>query len=149
MSPQLSLFAVPPEDRRPSSRAHASLLAHAPATRPLAASLPFHHDAPKGTSEVAAKRAFPRAKTHAARILALIVARGRHGLTDDEGQRELGILLQSYVPQRVRLLDDGLVRDSKLRRRTVNGFPAAVWVATTLGDVERRGSDGEALQSGV
>ncbi|MCP3903276.1 MAG: DUF3987 domain-containing protein [Planctomycetes bacterium] len=46
---------------------------------------PAHHNALKGTSEIAARRIAGYSSTQRARILALIRERGPFGLTDDEG----------------------------------------------------------------
>lgn len=89
---------------------------------------PAHHNAPAGTSEVAAKRITGHARTQHARILALIHERGAEGLTDDEGEAQLGIKPQSYTPRRGELVKIGLVVDSGKRRNTDSKRPAAVWV---------------------
>jgi len=87
-----------------------------------------HHRAPPGTSEVAAKRIAGYARTQRECILALIRERGEDGLTDDEGEAELGIKPQSYTPRRGELVEIGCIVDSRRRRLTASGRPAAVWV---------------------
>jgi hypothetical protein len=89
---------------------------------------PAHRNAPKGTSEVAAKMAWPFVKKQAGRVLDYIAARGPEGATDDEGEAALGIKSQSYTPLRGKLVKAGLVEDSGRRRHTSSKRPAAVWV---------------------
>jgi hypothetical protein len=89
---------------------------------------PAHRNAPKGTSEVAARMARHAAPTQAARIIEYLTARGPEGATDDEGEAALGIKCQSYTPRRGALADAGLVVDSGRRRHTTSKRPAAVWV---------------------
>jgi hypothetical protein len=89
---------------------------------------PAHHNAPAGTSGVAAGRIAGHAKDLRARVLAFIVEQGPHGATDDEGEAALGIKPQTYTPRRGELVALGLVVDSGRRRRTASGRPAAVWI---------------------
>ncbi|MBL4591797.1 MAG: hypothetical protein JKY96_07540 [Phycisphaerales bacterium] len=89
---------------------------------------PFHHNAPKGTSEVAAKMIAARTPNQRERIYRAILASGAHGLTDDEGETQLGIFAPSYSARRCELLNMGLIRDTENRRLTQRGCPAAVWV---------------------
>ncbi|MBX3404147.1 MAG: hypothetical protein KF699_12115 [Phycisphaeraceae bacterium] len=89
---------------------------------------PARHNAPAGTSGVAADRIAVHAKDLRARVLAFIVGQGPHGATDDEGEAALGIKCQTYTPRRGELVALGLVVDSGRRRNTVSGRPAAVWV---------------------
>jgi len=87
-----------------------------------------HHRAPRGTSEVAAKLIADHALIQRDRILTLIRESGAKGVTDDEGEAELGIKSQSYTPRRGELVAMGFIVDSRRRRLTVSGRPAAVWV---------------------
>lgn len=89
---------------------------------------PARHNAPAGTSGVAADRIAGHAKDLRARVLAFIVEQGPHGATDDEGETALGIKCQTYTPRRGELVALGLVVDSGRRRNTASGRPAAVWV---------------------
>ena len=89
---------------------------------------PARHNAPPGTSGVAADRIAGHAKDLRARVLAFIVGQGPHGATDDEGEAVLGIKPQTYTPRRGELVALGLVVDSGRRRNTASGRPAAVWV---------------------
>jgi hypothetical protein len=89
---------------------------------------PAHHNAPAGTSGVAADRIARHAKDLRARVLAFIVEQGPHGATDDEGEAVLGIKPQTYTPRRGELVRLRLVVDSGRRRNTASGRPAAVWV---------------------
>ena len=90
---------------------------------------PAHHNAPAGTSDVAADRIAPHAPNLRSQILAFIRSRGPAGATDDEGERALDIRCQTYTPRRGELRELGLVIDSGRRRPTETGRPAAVWVA--------------------
>lgn len=90
---------------------------------------PAHHNAPAGTSDAAARSIAGYAPKLRGRILAFIVARGAEGATDDEGEAALGIIPQTYTPRRGELRRLGLVSDSGVRRKTVTGRSAAVWVA--------------------
>lgn len=89
---------------------------------------PAHHNAPPGTSQIAARRTVSRAPTQRARVHALIRESGADGLTDDEGEALLGLCPQSYTPRRGELVKCGLVVDSERRRNTGSGCPAAVWI---------------------
>ncbi len=91
---------------------------------------PARHNAPSGTSGVAADRIAGHAKDLRARVLAFIVEQGPHGATDDEGEAALGIKPQTYTPRRGELVALRLVVDSGRRRNTASGRPAAVWVTT-------------------
>lgn len=92
---------------------------------------PAHHNAPPGTSSVAADRIAGHARTLRAAVLRFIVAQGPHGATDDEGEAALGIKPQTYTPRRGELVALGLVVDSGRRRNTSSDRPAAVWIAST------------------
>lgn len=89
---------------------------------------PTHHNAPAGTSSIAADRIAGYTKDLRARVLAFIMAQGAHGATDDEGEAVLGIKPQTYTPRRGELVKERLVVDSGRRRNTASGRPAAVWV---------------------
>ena len=93
---------------------------------------PARHNAPSGTSGVAADRIAGHAKDLRARVLAFIVGQGPHGATDDEGEAALGIKCQTYTPRRGELVALGLVVDSGRRRNTASGRPAAVWITATF-----------------
>jgi hypothetical protein len=87
----------------------------------------------KSTSIAAYRNLGPESRTQAARILALIIEVGAHGLTDEEGGIALGIKPQSYTPRRGELTDAGLVRDSGRKRPTSSGCGAIIWVAVKAG----------------
>lgn len=95
---------------------------------------PARHNAPAGTSSVAADRISDHATDLRARILIFIVEQGPHGATDDEGEAVLGIKPQTYTPRRGELVALGLVVDSGRRRKTASGRPAAVWVTPNHAD---------------
>lgn len=99
-------------------------------TQPMPA--PAHHAAPRGTSEVAARRIAGAAGPLRQRIHAAIVEAGTHGLTDNEGESLLSIKPQTWTPRRGELVKLGLVVDSGERRPTSSGRPAAVWIDARL-----------------
>lgn len=98
----------------------------------LPLSPPAPHNAPAGTSSIAARRIAGHTPKLRARVLAYIVGRGADGATDDEGEAALGIKPQTYTPRRGELVALGLVVDSTRRRKTGSGRPAAVWIAATF-----------------
>lgn len=120
---QLDLFNGDPT---PASTGHADDAQHTQHT-PVP---PYRKNSPAGTSDRAALMIAEHAPTLRQRILELIRARGPAGLTDDEGEAELGIIAQTYTPRRGELRRMGLIRDTGERRPTRSGRPAAVWVAT-------------------
>lgn len=106
---QGALFGEPPKRPAPATP-HTALRADA-----------------RDTSRAAAARVRPKTGSTRQRILTHIQAT-IDGVTDEEGQETLGIPGNSYRPQRVKLVDDGWVYDSGLRRKTRSGSPAAVWM---------------------
>lgn len=64
--------------------------------------------------------------------LRLIVHAGTRGLTDAELAHESGFYLYTMAPRRVELRDQGLVKDSGVRRPTGRAA-RIVWVATERG----------------
>ncbi|MBL4698922.1 MAG: hypothetical protein JKX70_08815 [Phycisphaerales bacterium] len=90
---------------------------------------PFRCNAPKGTSEIAAKMIATHAPSQRARVYRAILESGAHGLTDDEGETQLDIFAASYSPRRGELVKQSLIRETGNRRLTQRGCPAAVWVA--------------------
>lgn len=93
---------------------------------------PSHHNAPKGTSEVAARMIAGHAARQRTEVLAVIVAAGAFGATDAEIQTSLGCCPHSVSPRRGELRERGLIVDSGRRRLTPRGRPAAVWVARSF-----------------
>jgi len=89
---------------------------------------PAHHNAPAGTSGVAADRIAGHAAKQRASVLAVIVTAGATGATDSEIEHSTGMRAQSVSPRRGELRALGLVVDSGRRRPTPSGRPAAVWV---------------------
>lgn len=89
---------------------------------------PARHNAPPGTSSVAADRTAGHAKDLRVRVLVFIVSQGPHGAADDEGEAALGIKHQTYSLRRDDLVALGLVVDSGRGRNTASGRPAAVCV---------------------
>ena len=93
---------------------------------------PARHNAPAGTSGVAADRIAGYAAKQRADVLAVIVKAGAFGATDADIEAATGIRAQSVSPRRGELRALGLVVDSGRRRPTPRGRPAAVWVAATF-----------------
>jgi hypothetical protein len=93
---------------------------------------PAAHNAPAGTSGVAADRIAGHAAKQRADVLAVIVKAGTFGATDAEVEIATGIRAQSVSPRRGELVKLRLVVDSGRRRPTPRGRPAAVWVAATF-----------------
>jgi len=89
---------------------------------------PARHNAPAGTSDVAADRIAGFAAKQRADVLAVIVKAGAFGATDAEIEAATGIRAQSVSPRRGELRALELVADSGRRRPTPRGRPAAVWV---------------------
>ncbi|MBX3359914.1 MAG: hypothetical protein KF912_07980 [Phycisphaeraceae bacterium] len=96
---------------------------------------PAHHNAPSGTSEVAASRIAGHAAQQRADVLAAIVKAGAHGATDAEIESATGIRAQSVSPRRGELRTLGAIVDSGRRRLTPRGRPAAVWIASTFATI--------------
>lgn len=98
------------------------------------------HNAPAGTSGVAANRIAGYAAKQRADVLAVIVKAGAFGATDAEIETATGIRAQSVSPRRGELRALGLVVDSGRRRPTPRGRPAAVWVAATFATISPKAS---------
>jgi hypothetical protein len=64
-----------------------------------------------------------------ARVLWYIRQCGEKGATDDQCQRWLDMNPSTQRPRRIKLVSDGLVRDSGRKRETASGAMAVVWVA--------------------
>jgi hypothetical protein len=99
---------------------------------------PSHHNAPRGTSEVAAALIAANTPSQRALIYRAILKSGAHGLTDDEGMVQLGIIAQSYPARRGELAKLGVIRDTGDRRKTRTGHNAAVWATES-----KRGDGGD------
>ena len=102
---------------------------------------PSPANAPRGTSDAAARSMVGVAPTVRLRVYNFLLECGEHGATDEEGEDALGIRPQSYTPRRGELVTLGAVRDSGRRRRTQSGRSAAVWVAVTT-DLRGDASEG-------
>jgi hypothetical protein len=98
------------------------------------------HNAPAGTSGVAANRIAGYAAKQRADVLAVIVKAGAFGATDADIETATGIRAQSVSPRRGELRALGLVVDSGRRRPTPRGRPAAVWVAATFATIGPKAS---------
>lgn len=96
---------------------------------------PSHRHSPHSTSELAERMIRHCSPGQRARVLAAIRAAGARGLTDDEGECEMGLKPQSYTPSRNELAKAGVIKDTCTRRLTESGRPAAVWIATDHGEL--------------
>ena len=95
---------------------------------------PSHHNAPPGTSHVAAHRVSAKAKSLRSAVLDVLTWRGAIGATDQEMQEVLGLPPNTQTPRRWELVNAGRVIASKLRRPTRSGCPATVWVLACYAD---------------
>lgn len=101
---------------------------------------PARHNAPAGTSGVAADRIAGYAAKQRNDVLAVIAKAGAFGATDAEIESATGIRAQSVSPRCGELRVLGLVVDSGRRRPTPRGRPAAVWIAATFATIGPRAS---------
>jgi predicted Fe-S protein YdhL (DUF1289 family) len=81
------------------------------------------------TSNAAAKVVAPKYNARAERMYKMILEKGINGATDEEGQLALGMSGNSYRPVRGNLVKLCMIVDSGLKRETVSGNPAKVWVS--------------------
>jgi hypothetical protein len=88
--------------------------------------LPYQKHSP--TSRQAAERAIPTAGTHRGILFDRFVELGSYGATDEELQDMTKINPSSERPRRVKLLEDGWIKDSGRTRSTRSGAQAVVWV---------------------
>ena len=90
------------------------------------------------TSNMAAEAVAPKFNARAERMYNMILNKGADGSTDEEGQVALSMSGNSYRPVRGNLVKLGMVVDSGIKRDTVTGNPAKVWVSRALleGDAE-------------
>lgn len=84
------------------------------------------------TSKTAAERMARSGKVgHDLRLLLkLIREAGESGLTDQEMEHASWLPGNTVRPRRGELADEGFIRDSGRKRKTISGCPAVVWVAT-------------------
>jgi len=101
-----------------------STLVHLPMTPPS------HHNAPAGTSTIAAHRIAGHAAKQRSEVFGVILREGARGATDAEIEAVTGIRAQSVSPRRGELRTLGLIVDSGKRRPTPSGRPAAVWITS-------------------
>ena len=90
------------------------------------------HQVHSHTSRAAAVAIAPKFGAMTRSVL-LLLARYQLGLTDEEGQKILGMEGNSYRPCRVTLADKGFVKDTGNRRKTSHKRPAVVWAITERG----------------
>ncbi len=90
------------------------------------------------TSNMAAKAVAPKFNARAERMYNMILNKGADGATDEEGQVALSMSGNSYRPVRGNLVKLGMVVDSGMKRDTVTGNPAKVWISRSFvdGDAE-------------
>src|SRR5262245_28322273 len=98
-----SLFdTLPPDPRKDAAPLAGGAGVPCPDCRPHANSVrlslqpPARHNAPPGTSDVAASRIAGHTAALRDRVRAFIASRGPEGATDDEGEAALGIKPQTY-----------------------------------------------------
>lgn len=134
-----TLFDPRPPDTPPGNDAAPSgngASANRPNTSPESTRLPLTppawHNAPPGTSGVAADRIAGLAAKQRADVLAVIVNAGAFGATDAEIETATGIRAQSVSPRRGELRTQGVIVDSARRRPTPRGRQAVVWVAAAF-----------------
>lgn len=80
------------------------------------------------TSQIAAERVLPRTGTKRQILYNLFNSAGPSGLCDHEIEQITGWLHQSASSLRNGLMNDGWIKDSGLRRKTVSKNDAIVWV---------------------
>lgn len=102
---------------------------------------PAHHNAPPGTSDVAADCIASRVVTMRAAVLSMLRERGEHGATDQEMQDALGLPSNTQIPRRWELVKAGGVVASGQKRKTRSNCPATVWV---LSEFARKAEGGAA-----
>lgn len=81
------------------------------------------------TSRAAAASVEPNAAAWLGRVLKCIRNAGSRGLTDEEQQHILDLNPSTQRPRRVDLVSRRLVVDSGVKRPTVSGRQAVVWIA--------------------
>jgi hypothetical protein len=86
-------------------------------------------------SDTSRASAIAEAPTFGLKVRSVLIgfAHSMSGLTDEEGQESLQIEGNSYRPCRVTLMDQGMVYDTGLRRKTRANRPAVVWDLTAKG----------------
>lgn len=94
---------------------------------------------PKGqrhskTSMDAARLMESERATKLAQIYTFLLDLLPDGMTDEEGQEELGMSGNTYRPRRIELQEMGLVEDSRVTRLTRSRRDAVVWRAVPLQD---------------
>ena len=91
---------------------------------------PAHHNAPAGTSSIAADRIAGYTVTLRAEVLSMLRERGEHGATDQEIQDALQLPSNTQIPRRWELVKAATVVASGRKRKTRSNCPATVWVAS-------------------
>lgn len=81
----------------------------------------------RDTSREAAASVEKSMSDQARKVLVAFLNSAGNGLTDEEGERLLGIRGNSYRPNRIRLVEMGFVVKSEDSRRTDSGRRAIVW----------------------
>lgn len=90
------------------------------------------HQRHSDTSRQSAKAAAPKFNARTLDLLAVFRS-SPHGLSDEQGQTNLGIEGNSYRPMRVTLYKHGFVEDSGERQTLKSGRKGAVWKITESG----------------
>ena len=93
------------------------------------------HQRHSATSAASAQEQAPRFKGNLVRVLTAF-ANTTEGMTDDFGQRALGMTGNTYRPLRVKLENLGLILKTTATRKTQAGRHAAVYVISMNGRLE-------------
>ena len=103
--------------------------AHSPDRLPDLAGQPPAQNVDTSIQAADSIRKLPKTKRDERLLLAMFKQRQGYGLTDDEIKELFNWDGDYERPRRWSLVKQGLVRKSELRRLTVDGNPAIVWVA--------------------
>ena len=117
------------DPHEPDARRHAKGTRPSDAGRGHGMRPPHHHNAPPGSSDLAADRIAARTPTLRQLVYAQLAAAGTRGLTDQEGAALLKLAGDTYRPRRRELVKLGSVIATAHRRPTHSGALATVWIA--------------------
>lgn len=82
------------------------------------------------TSKDAYESVKPYVPTIKERVYDVIASYGSDGMTTDEIEGYLNLAHQTVSPRVLELRQDGLLKDSGEKRKTISGRKAIVWVAS-------------------
>jgi len=86
------------------------------------------------TSRAAAESASAPRRQLRIQLLNYLLSRGQVGATDEELQRGIPMPANTERPRRVECMDEGLVIDSRKKRKVSSGRKAVVWMLTQRGE---------------